>query len=246
VLYSEVSTIYCKGVGLNAQGSVPTDGNVLPQPTCSATDETSGIDAQGCIVSGYSTQLGVHTLNATAADNAGNRGTETITYEVVESPVDDTPPNIELNLDGTLGNNGWYTRDVHISWTVTDPESAITATNGCDTTTITEDTTGIELTCEATSEGGTSSESLTIRIDATPPVITAIHSDISNGDSFAVERGVPGEPTCEATDDVSGIDGECEVSGYGRTVGEYTLTFTARDNAGNESPPETLSYEVVG
>jgi hypothetical protein len=218
---------------------VPADDS-----SCQAVDQTSGIDGQGCIVSGYGPGLGTHTLTASARDNAGNEVYQTLTYEVIE-PVDNTPPVIEPNIDGTLGNNGWYIGNVQVSWTVTDAESPVTSKNGCDPIVITQDTVGTDLTCQATSAGGTSSESVTIRRDSTPPVITDIISDISNGDVFAVEGGVPSEPTCEATDDVSGIDGECEVSGYSTQVGSHTIEFTATDNAGNEAPPEELSYQVV-
>jgi HYR domain len=128
-------------------------------------------------------------------------------------------------------------------WNVNDDESDICSQDGCDAMTITQDATGAELTCEATSGGGLNSESVTIRRDATPPVLTAIHSDISDGGQYA-EQPVPDEPTCEAADDVSGID-ECQVSGYSSAVGSHTITFTAIDNAGNESPPEILSYDVV-
>lgn len=86
---------------------------------------------------------------------------------------DSTPPVIEPTITGTLGNNGWYTSDVEVSWTITDPEG-VTSSTGCDTTTITEDNgpDGVELTCEATSGGGTRSESVTIKRDATDPVIS--------------------------------------------------------------------------
>jgi hypothetical protein len=54
----------------------PTNGgryypNSLPAaPTCTAEDALSGL--AGCLVSGYSTALGEHTLSATATDRAGN------------------------------------------------------------------------------------------------------------------------------------------------------------------------------
>ena len=39
-------------------------------PTCSANDATSGIAS--CVVTGYSTAVGTHSVKATATDNAGN------------------------------------------------------------------------------------------------------------------------------------------------------------------------------
>ncbi len=54
-------------------------GDVPAKPTCTA-DDAVGVDS--CVVSGYSTAVGTHTLTATALDAAGNRGTKSITYEV--------------------------------------------------------------------------------------------------------------------------------------------------------------------
>ena len=83
--------------------------------------------------------------------------------------LDDTPPEIAPAVSGTLGDNDWYVSDVTVSWTVTDPESQVSSTSGCETTVIAVDTAGTTLTCTATSAGGTASESATIKRDATAP-----------------------------------------------------------------------------
>jgi hypothetical protein len=46
-------------------------GSVPAAPTCAASDGLSGPD--GCAVSGYEAQVGVHTLKAEALDKAGNK-----------------------------------------------------------------------------------------------------------------------------------------------------------------------------
>jgi hypothetical protein len=53
---------------------------VPPAPTCDASDATSGV--ANCVVTGYSTALGTHTMTATATDHAGNSGSATVTYVV--------------------------------------------------------------------------------------------------------------------------------------------------------------------
>jgi hypothetical protein len=88
--------------------------------------------------------------------------------------TDDTAPDIEPSVSGTLGDGGWYTSDVSVSWTVTDAESEVTSTTGCDATTVTADTTGVTFTCEATSAGGTSSRSVTIKRDTAAPAVTSV------------------------------------------------------------------------
>ncbi|MGH9152048.1 MAG: PxKF domain-containing protein [Acidimicrobiales bacterium] len=67
----------------------PTDGatyyvglDTIPAaPTCDSNDATSGIAT--CVVTGYSTAAGTHTVKATATDNAGNSAdSSSITYTV--------------------------------------------------------------------------------------------------------------------------------------------------------------------
>lgn len=93
---------------------------------------------------------------------------------------DTTPPVITAIEAGWMGENGWYASAVTVSWSVVDDESPISSSSGCDPTTIWPDTTGTTLTCSATSAGGTSSESVTIRIDVTPPDIYGFASPPPN------------------------------------------------------------------
>jgi hypothetical protein len=60
-------------------GSV-SSGSVPAAPTCTAVDAGSGPGS--CVVSGYSTAVGTHTLTATATDVAGNTATATQAYTV--------------------------------------------------------------------------------------------------------------------------------------------------------------------
>ncbi|TDL38597.1 PxKF domain-containing protein [Arthrobacter nitrophenolicus] len=56
-------------------------GSTAAAPTCTATDDRSGLDGT-CRVEGYSSKVGVHELTATATDLAGNSTTVTQTYTV--------------------------------------------------------------------------------------------------------------------------------------------------------------------
>jgi hypothetical protein len=55
-------------------------GSVPVEPTCDAVDDLSG--PAGCTVTGYSQDVGTHTLEATATDVAGNSTTASRTYTV--------------------------------------------------------------------------------------------------------------------------------------------------------------------
>lgn len=156
-------------------------------------------------------------------------------------PPDPTPPAIALSVGGTLGANGWYVSDVSVGWDVQDLESPILSQTGCNATVVVADTAGTAFACTATSNGGTSAESVTIKKDTTSPSIT-----IGSPLAFAVEP-LALTLNFSAADALSGIafleavldDGTGPVS---VTTGEqvfspglYTLTVTATDNAGNNS-----------
>ena len=166
----------------------------------------------------------------------------TISYELRDTPppADTTAPVVTptvapLAPDGT---QGWYTGSPQVSFAVNDPESAITSTDGCATTTINSDTTGITLTCSAISAGGTGSGSVTIKRDATAP--TAAVSGPADGATYWTTT-VPAA-TCQGTDPTSGI-ASCVLSGDSAAAGPHTVTATATDNAGNVGSAG-LSYTV--
>lgn len=147
------------------------------------------------------------------------------------APSDTTPPTITPHIDGTHGKDGWYVSDVRVTWTVTDGESAVTSTSGCDEALINYDTAGVTLTCAATSDGGTISQSVTIKRDATPPELSGAPTTSPNAEGWYNEA-VTIAWTC--SDATSGIDGDCPADsvitdeGRGRTA-EASVT----DRAGN-------------
>ena len=118
-------------------------------------------------------------------------------------PCDTTPPEITPTVTGDLGNNGWYRSNVTVSWSVTDPESPVTSTSGCGTTILTGDTPGTTLTCTATSAGGTNSDSVTVNIDLTDPLISSSRSVAPNANGWN-KTGVT--VSYIASDALSGID----------------------------------------
>jgi hypothetical protein len=233
--------------GIDWSGSIAdgdtffADYDVPAVPTCSATDALSGPNA--CDVTGYSAAVGSHTLTATAKDVAGNTQTSSRTYTVVQ-PLAPTIDFVRApaNPDGT---NGWYTVDVSLTWTVADPTVPKTGTlqkTGCADQSITADQGAQTYSCSASTIGGSTGPiDVPIKRDATKPGLTW-NGLINEGDSFYA-GAVPVEPTCSASDALSGPDG-CTVSGYGAAAGPHTLTATALDMAGNETV-ETRSYTVV-
>jgi hypothetical protein len=100
-------------------------------------------------------------------DAAGNSATFTTdAYQ-----IDASAPTVIPVVYGTTGTNGWYQTDARVTFSVSDPES-VTSTQGCDETTVSTDTAGITFTCTATSAGGSTAQSVTVKRDATPPMLT--------------------------------------------------------------------------
>jgi hypothetical protein len=169
--------------------------------------------------------------------------------------VDPTPPLVVSSIDGPLGDGGWYTGDVTVSWKVSDPQTTISSESGCETITVTGDTAGTTFTCVATSEGGTSTESVTVKRDATPPSLTCRPTpselwppngkvipvsvavgliDTMSGASGFLLKDAPLSDAVDfsiGTPDVAGLlRAERAGNGGSRT---YRLTYTGRDVAGN-------------
>ena len=76
------------------------------------------------------------------------------------------------SLTGEEGDNGWYIGDVKVTWSLTDATSGFASGTQCDAADVTEDTTGTSYTCSATDlAGNTSSDSVTVKRDATAPTV---------------------------------------------------------------------------
>ncbi|MCH8088914.1 MAG: hypothetical protein IH955_02740 [Chloroflexi bacterium] len=149
-------------------------------------------------------------------------------------------------MDGTLGENGWYISNVEISWSVSDPDSDITSAFGCETVAVAADTGYITLSCEATSEGGTASESVTIRRDATPPEIGVIVP--ANGNEYLIGQEVLAN--WSAFDSTAGIGMTTAPASTGEpiatdTSGSIGFTVTAIDKAGNSTVVANTYYVLT-
>ncbi|MBI4264420.1 MAG: hypothetical protein HY657_08590 [Acidobacteria bacterium] len=183
------------------------------------------------------------------AYTAGNAARHAVLWNLVS---DTTPPVITPTVTGTPGTNGWYTSDVQVSWSVTDPDSAISASSGCGSSTVSADTAGTTFTCTATSAGGPASESVTVARDATPPTITGSPSPDANANgwnntdvtvSFVCSDNVSGVATC-ASDITLSVDGASQsVSGNAVTdlAGNTASTTVSNINIDKTAPAITAS-----
>jgi hypothetical protein len=133
-------------------------------------------------------------------------------------------------LFGTLGTNGWYVSNVTLNWVVADPDSPIRDSHGCDAVTLTNDTVGTQITCSATSDGGTTTKSVTIRLDKTAPLVTATPGRAPDSNGWYNHALTV---TFTGTDATSGVDA-CSAATYaGPDNVNASLAGNCRDKAGN-------------
>jgi CSLREA domain-containing protein len=147
-------------------------------------------------------------------------------------PPDLTPPVIVADVAPPPNANGWNNTDVTVTWNVSDPESGIASSSGCDAMTLTSETSGTTLICSATNGASlSSSESVTVKIDKTPPTVTYT----GNAGTYTFDQTV--NIACSAADNLSGVGSTtcADISGPASSFGPGTHTFsaTATDMAGN-------------
>jgi hypothetical protein len=162
----------------------------------------------------------------------------------LEVPGDPTPPVVTPVIFATLGLNGWYTSNTTVNWTVTDPESVILSTTGCNATTFASDTTGASLTCSATSDGGITTVQKTFKVDKTAPAVTPAPSratDAGGWYNHALSVSFPG------TDATSGIAGCTSPLAYnGPDNGNASVSGSCSDRAGNSTSRSfALKYDAT-
>jgi hypothetical protein len=149
------------------------DKGSVPDATCQVTDTEDGNSSFAATLSEItgdyaSDGIGQQTATCSYTDNGGLSDSDLVTYSI----TDPSAPVITKDVTGTLGSNGWYTSNVGVDWTVSDPESPNSLqTTGCEDQTITADQAATPYNCSATSAGGASNDSVTIKRDATPPQI---------------------------------------------------------------------------
>ncbi len=176
-----------------------------------------------------------------------------LAFRVVIEDV--TPPEITPSLTPAANAAGWHNSDVSLSWDVRDPESGIGSSTGCDPQTIASETAGVTFTCTAVNWGELSaSESVTVKLDKTPPGLTGGRSPAPNADGW---NNTDVTVTFDCTDALSGVasvTGPQTVSADGAgqsrsgtcadvarnsssaTVGDFSIDKTAPSISGTASP----------
>ncbi|MGH3070697.1 MAG: PxKF domain-containing protein [Gaiellaceae bacterium] len=158
-----------------------------------------------------------------------------------DAPVtDSTPPTIASDVSGPLGDNGWYTGDVSLDWSVTEPEAPDSLVlDGCVDAAITADQAETAYSCSASSTGGSAGPVyVTIKRDATAPTVQCP----SPAPTFVLGEGAV---VSAAVSDATSGPAAASVSAAADTAaaGVKSVSLTGVDNAGNEATV-ACSYRV--
>ena len=158
--------------------------------------------------------------------------------------IDSTPPLIVPTVTGTLGTNGWYTSNVTVSWSVSDPETGIASSTGCGLTILTTDTPGT-LTCSATNGAGLSSSlPVTVKIDQTPAVITPTVTGQLGSNGWYTGPVTVSWNVTDAQSGITSSSGCAQTTLTADTPGN-TLTCSAINGAGlSSSVPLTIKIDT--
>jgi hypothetical protein len=219
-----------------------TDGatyeiGAVPAAGCAITDAEDGSSTSQPVHSGILTHgLGSQPAPCDYTDDGGLvADTATATYTI----VDTGNPTISHTLSPSPANaNGWYNKDVNVSFDCADSGSGI---QSCTDDTTLGEGANQSVTGTATDwAGNTATDTASgINIDKTAPTVGFI-----GGPPASYYFGSdPAAPTCDASDALSGL-ASCVVTGGGTAVGPHSYTATATDNAGNTATA-TMTYTVL-
>ena len=151
--------------------------------------------------------------------------------------VDATAPVVTPVVIGTQLGGDYYTGPVDVRWGIVDADSRVVAKAGCDDVTVTD---GRTVTCTATSRGGVTTRSVTIRRDADAPSLTVPSAVVEQ----ATGSGATVTYDATATDavDPAPVVSCTPASGSSFGLGTTTVTCTAVDASGNAT---TKSFEAI-
>ncbi|KRT56018.1 FG-GAP repeat [endosymbiont of Ridgeia piscesae] len=223
---------------ISLSGANPIDlkaGDSFSDPGASANDNFDGDVSASITVSGTvdSNTPGDYTLTYTVSDAAGNSATQTRRVNVIES----TPPVITLSGDNPLtleaGPAAYSDPGASANDNVDGDVSANIVMSG----TVDRTTAGSYTLTYSVSDTAGNPASATRTVDvsaAAAPVIT-----LSGANPFSLAVGAAfSDPGASANDNFDGdVSASITVSGVvdSNTPGDYTLTYTVSDAAGNSA-----------
>jgi len=196
-----------------------------------ALPEWIELDPDG-LLRAYFYATGAFDFTVEARDASGVVGRRAYRLEVGSSS-DTTAPQLASRIIGPMGENGWYIGDIDIRWMYEDPESGIVEMSGCESYIENRDSDYIRLQCNLKNRGGLeSSESLTLKRDATPPrIVVELRPEAPNAEGW---YGTHVDVDYRCSDATSGLVGRCPQPTNLSEEGVHIFPIqSVRDRAGN-------------
>jgi hypothetical protein len=193
VTFTNVQSAGDTTVSMSTEGTPPPSGFQLGNPpayydvattaaytgrvtVCITYDESAFQDESLLQLNHFEPPVWVNrTVSLDTDSNVICAQTDSLSPFAIFEPADTTPPLIAGSPAPFANDRGWNNSAVNVRWSVTDAESGIAGSTGCESVTLTSETEGTTITCTATNGAGlTAIESVTIRIDRTPPLVNAL------------------------------------------------------------------------
>lgn len=239
-------------IGISVSGSIGNNGwYVTPADVViSGADATSGVGGITSSFGGASATLldGLHNISGTVTDMAGHSSSDSTSLK-----VDTAPPAIIISASGTIGNNGWNVSPVDITVSGSDATSgleSISTSFGGNSTNLSSDGTYNISVDGKDNAGNVSSNTLTVKIDQTPPVLAPSISGSFVGGEYSPTVSIE----TNATDATSGVlleeinvdeGGWVSPGVFTLTSGDHTIQFRAEDSAGNlKTSSQVITVDV--
>jgi len=175
------------------------------------------------------------TYTCNVLDLAGNSTTSTVTVK-----RDASAPVITRTVSGTTGDDGWYTSDVAVDWTVVEGTSTPVTLTGCVDETV-MDTAGATSSCSATNAAGlTASDSVSVKVDTVAPVVHGAASGTTGDNGWFV-----GDVVVDWTydEDGSGVATPCAQGSRTTDTAGTAFNCQVTDRAGNSAALETVTVK---
>ncbi|HEX6875817.1 MAG TPA: PxKF domain-containing protein [Nocardioidaceae bacterium] len=214
--------------------------------TCA--DNLSGV--QSCTSPSMVTDEGTTTKTGVALDYAGL--SNSVQHSV---SIDKTAPSISGAASGTKGLEGWFTSDVTVSFTCSDPGSDAAPQTGsgvasCPGSSTLGEGAGQSVSGTAADAAGNTSSATVggVKVDKTAPTTTTVapsgwqNADVTLDFAAADQEGLSGVAYTESSQD----DGETWAPGDSLTLGEgvHTVLYRSVDVAGNVEQQHDVTVQV--
>lgn len=219
------------------------------------TDATSGVQTLIITDNGFvksspmSLFDGIHSIVATATDNAGN--VQSSSYNI---QVDGTPPSIVPSITGTAGENGWYVSGVTIQAANSDATSAIASEKFRLDGGAWQAGTGITVSLDGVhsvdflaidNAGNQATDSITINVDTVPPAQLLVLNGTTGLNNWYVSDVLAAVAATDATSGnvvttITDNGGTAQSGPITLTEGLHNLQYVTVDAAGNSVSASAL------